>query len=455
MPLLQKVRNLCQKIPVKRFNNFCFALSMLWLAITIPLGILLRPTVTDFGQFYIGGLLASRGDWDALYPFPIQGSLDNAGLSIHSHAKPKWTFLCRRNGVKDYTHFILPPPSALLFIPLSMVPYSQAFWAWTFLLTICVLGVALITGRLFRNILGHPSRFEGFLMLWIVISPMSVRAIRIANVSPPIALTLGLALLALLHKKESSIHGAWAVLLGALLKYATLVFTPLILAMKRWNMLFWLGFLSIILLVVTVSIAGIDPFIEFQKVILPTLSRPSAFRGNQSLPGMLARIYGRPFPPLLSLALNSARLIFLGLILKVIFSFPKNQWHSPVHVLSATGLLLSWLFIFSPIAWEHWPILLCPLWSWLLWEACQDSLKRILAITSLILMWIPAGILQVDGFLKYKILIPEPFNSTQLLGVTILLALAFARMKTFSEAKQTISHSRTDENMESEIDKCS
>lgn len=425
--LLQKpVRHLGQ-VPIPRFNHRSYTFALVWLAVTIPLGILWRPTITDFSQFYMGGLLARQGEWGALYPTPVPGSLDNAGLITHSDAKQKWLLLERKHGIPDFTHFILPPSSALIFIPLSYLSYRQAFWVWTLILCVCTWCMALATGQLFQTLMGRPSRYEGILAILIVISPMTARAIRVSNVSPPIALLLSLTLLSLVRKSDP-VRGAGAVLLGALLKYASLVLTPLLFAMRRWRMLLWLGLFTLGVLLITFVVAGTTPFLEFYYNIMPTLSRPSWFRGNQSLPGMLARIVGRPFPYRMTFFIAYLRTVALEAILFLILTTRPNLWLNPANVFAATGLLLGWLLIFSPIAWEHWPIFLCPIWGWLLWEAREAGLRRQLAIGSLALMYFPAGIFQVGGFAKIPLFLPEPFNSFQLIGVLLLLTLGFWRL---------------------------
>lgn len=426
---------LLRRIQVKRFNKICIVIAALWLLVTVPLSILLRPTIPDFEQFYMGGVVAALDQWQALYPIPHPKSLDNPGLRIHSEAKPEWKLLSKRLGVWDHTHFMLPPVSAVVFIPLSIFSYEQALWLWIAIETICIFAVALIAARLLRHLFGYRSRFEGILVLLIAISPLTARAIRIANVSPPIALAIGVSLLALVQERQP-VRGAWALLTGALFKYATLVLTPLLVAMRRWEMLFYLAALGALSLIVTAQMAGFAPFIEFYERILPTLDRPSAFLGNQSLPGMLARIFGRPLPREIGRGLNLVRVLTLLAILAVLFTRSQRAWRKPANILAGASLLLSWLLIFSPIAWEHWPVFLCPVWGWILWEARKPGLNRIVAVSSLLLMYFPAGIFQVKGFLRLGIAIPEPYNSTQLAGTMLLLALASRRLITQQAYRQ-------------------
>lgn len=449
--------DLFRRFTVERFNRLCIILAALWLIVTIPLGLVLRPTWNDFSQFYVGGFLARHGQWKALYPVPTPGCLDNAGLITHSYGKPGWLAVCRAHGIADYTHFILPPPSALLFTPLSMLSYQHAFWTWIAILIASVWGVAVISGRIYRQVSGAPSRIEGLLALAIAISPMTARSIRIANVSPPIAFMISGALLALLspqdNSRQTSLAGALSLFLGATMKYATLILAPLLIALRRWRMIVYFAIAGIALFAVTLVVAGAAPFHEFIGRIAPTLSRPSAYFGNQSLPGLLARTIGRPLPPLVETTLILLRFFTLGNILLVIFLLDRRHWNKSVNVVAAAALLLAWLLIFSPIAWEHWPIFLCPIWGWLAWEARNPGLHRIVALAAILLMYVPAGILQVNGIATLPILIPEPFNSTQLLGFMLVAILAFARLSEANALKQTSAQPDIPENEEPEIDR--
>ncbi len=377
--------------------------------------------------------MARHSQWSALYPIPVPGSQDNAGL--HSWSKSKWRLFSYSRGIPDYTHFILPPTSALLFVPLTFLSYFNAYWVWTFFLTISVFIMALISSRLLRYLLGQSSRWEGALMLLIVLSPMTARAIRIVNVSPLIALLFSLTIVALI--REQAFKGAGAMFIGGSFKYATLVIAPLLIAMRRWRMILWLGALGLGVVFLTVGLAGIEPFIEFKEVILPTLSRPSAYDGNQSLSGLLARTLGRPLPKVVSIWLNVMRLITMVAMLGLLFRVPKASWRAPVLIMAATAMWVSWLFMFSPISWEHWPIFLCPVWGWLLWEGMALSRWRYVSFLSLGLMYFPAGIFQVEGFVKLPIRVLEPFNSFQLVGVILVWVLANRRLRIELNAMQT------------------
>jgi len=378
------------------------------------------------------------GAWHALYPIPRAGSQDNPGLSAHSYPKSGWEAIRHIHRVPSDTRFMLPPPSAFLFLPLTYVNLAQAWWIWNAISIASVWGLALFASRLYRSLAGRSTRWEGLLVLLIVLSPMTARAIRIGNVSPQIAFLLSLALLTLVRRNADErgarddffsgvLPAAGAVLVGALLKYATLVFMPLLIGMRQWRLLVWTIALGALVLAFTITRAGLEPFVEFYYVIMPTLSRPSAFPGNQSLPGLMARVLGRPLPPNISDLLSFLRLGTLTAVLYFILRTRPFQWRDPSLILAGAALLIGWLLVFSPIAWEHWPIFLCPVWGWVLWEARRPGVNRALALTSLALMYVPAGIFPVSGFFTRLVIIPEPFNSWQLFGVMGLLALAFRR----------------------------
>lgn len=452
MSLTQKLERFTQRFSVSTINRYALMMSWLWLIIVLPFSIIHRPTIPDFGQFYMGGVLAQEGEWESIYPVPIRGSLDNPGLNMHSRAKSKWLNLSKTRRVQDYTHFILPPPTALLFVPLSYLTYSQAFWVWTYFLIVCVWSVAWISGRLLRQIVGKPSHLEGALAILIALSPMTARAVRISNVSPPIAVLIGLVLISLVRQNQP-IRGAIALFLGAMLKYATLILLPLLLAMRRWKMIYYLAICGVASVLITLYFSGIDPFIEFFQVISPTLSRPSWFYGNQSLPGLFSRLFGRPFPPLIIFLINEARFLTISAILYLLFKLPVQAWKNPIHIFAATGVLISWLLIFSPIAWEHWPIFFCPIWGWIFWEARKKGFRRVIALTSFILMYFPAGIIQVPGIATYPFVFPEPLNSSQLFGLIFLLGLSSWRLYHPIEVKQTTGPLRILEDEEIDIDR--
>src|SRR5262249_10885857 len=133
-------------------------------------------------------------------------------------------------------------------------------------------------------------------------------------------------------------------------------------------------------------------------------------------------------PQTIAFALGTTRILTLEAILFLLFRIRRGSWRNPSRVFSTAAMLLSWLLIFSPIAWEHWDVFLCPVWGWLVWEGRTPGLRRVAAMSALILSFFPAGIIQVSGIATYPVVFPEPFNSTQLMASILVFTLALSRL---------------------------
>jgi Glycosyltransferase family 87 len=429
MQTLSKLVQWCRVNDVKTFNVRLRWAAVLWLAISIAVGFIWWPTPPDFPQFYMGGLMARLSEWESLYPIPWS-DVENPG--IYSDPKPGDLALRESYYVPNYTRFMLPPPAALLFVPLSLLPYRWAGWVWVAVLTACTWGVAYYAGWLYRAFSGKPSPWEGVLTLLVVVSPMVCRAIRVQNSTPVIALMFAFTMADLLRSDRG--RAGAAILLGALLKYATLALLPLLVAMRRWRALGGLALFGLATSAISLAVMGTEPFETFVRDIAPTLDRPSAYLGNQSLTGLLVRLHGpgAPLPRSVTLPLAAAQLLALAATLALIFRRRWEDWREPRYIFAAAAALLTWLLIFSPIAWEHYPIFLCPLWGWLVWEAQQSMRHRAIVITAMALMNFPQGIFEVEGFLQYDIALPEPWNSGQLWGIMMTAGVAMWRLSATS-----------------------
>jgi hypothetical protein len=56
---------------------------------------------------------------------------------------------------------MLPPPSALLFVPLTLFELRERRRVWTVIMTLCAWGVALYAARFYRLLAGQVTRVEG------------------------------------------------------------------------------------------------------------------------------------------------------------------------------------------------------------------------------------------------------------------------------------------------------
>src|SRR4051812_23155315 len=78
------IRKLSQ-LDVRLFNRACAAVALAFLLIAVMGKYIVYERrgieqTADFGQYYMGGVMALRGEWDALYPSPRPGAVVNAGF---------------------------------------------------------------------------------------------------------------------------------------------------------------------------------------------------------------------------------------------------------------------------------------------------------------------------------------------------------------------------------------
>jgi hypothetical protein len=424
-----RVFSFIERFPVGRFNLACAVFALLWIVGTAPISLRFRPTFQDFPQFYMGGVVARAGAWESLYPVPLPGITANPGLSEDGVAKPRYVQLRKERRVPDYTRPITPPPTQLLFLPFAWLEYRTAYFAWAAVLSLCVWGVALQAGRLYRILAGRTTHWEGILAVLIVLSPTAARSIRITNVTPVVALCIGWIVIACI--RGDRFRTGVAIVLGATMKYATLVLLPVLLLGRRWRTLAGAAVVGLALVGVTVAVSGVGPFREFATQIAPTLGRGHLFPGNQSLGAMLGRIEPWPAPPRTALALlKVAQLAMLGVIGLLFLRRPAAAWRDPVIVSAGAAALVSWLLIFSPISWEHYPIFLAPLAGWMLWEADQSRARFWTVMVAGLFLNLPFSILHVQGFSQHPTWIfPEPLNSTQLIAAAMVFVLALRRVR--------------------------
>jgi hypothetical protein len=88
---------------------------------------------------------------------------------------------------------------------------------------------------------------------------------------------------------------------------------------------------------------------------------------NISLAGVLLHALHQ-VPPLsaaITIPLSILQLLTLVAILFPMIRLGPARMREPAAVCAAALSLLAWLLFFSPVAWSHYLIYLCPLWGWL------------------------------------------------------------------------------------------
>ena len=427
-----------------QFNQTCAALAGAWLLIAVPASLRLRSLGEgDFPQFYMGGVMARLHAWDSLYPIPNPVSNNNAGMETDSTMRPRYAAEAEKRGVGDRLRFIQPPPVALLLLPLGYLGYHRAFELWTLMLVGSGWLVAALAGKVFARLNRRESKIAGVVVLLVACSPLMLHAIRVANMTVLVALLTGWAIMGLLPGRlPNNISGgsarvkgagvdaslstlpemlsAVSIVLGTATKYVTLALLPLAVVMRRWKLLSLTALVGLLFLAASFVMMKAEPFRVYFRQIAPTLTRTHHIESNQSIPAFLGRLAHRDTlstgPRLAVLAVEGS---LLATLLWLLVSKPRAVWDAPEHVFAAAMALLTFLLVFSPIFWEHYPVYLCPLWGWLIWESCRSRAMAVGTFISIALTYVP-----VTAWFDLR----EPFNTHILPSALIMLGLAMWRL---------------------------
>jgi hypothetical protein len=68
---------------------------------------------------------------------------------------------------------------------------------------------------------------------------------------------------------------------------------------------------------------------------------------------------------------------------------PIAYWRNSANVFAAAMAMLTLLLMFSPIFWEHYPVYLCPLWGWLIWEGRRCPGRAVVGWLAIALTYVP------------------------------------------------------------------
>jgi hypothetical protein len=402
----------------RAFNRTCAAAT---LALILVSHLLRGPSYQDFPQYYMGGLVARAGQWDSLYPQVLPDSIYNPGWADQSIVREPYAQLARQHGVSEFGfRFIHSPPVALMFLPMTWLEYPKVYWIWCYFLAACMFLVALQAARVHVICADRETRMAGAIILIVGCSVLAYRAVRVGNVSVIVALCIGTVMLELAGRGWFA--GSIALVLGALLKYATPVLVPIHLIMGRWRTLAGAAGFLLVVTLATMLFSGPGPFREFVTVIVPTLARSHPIRANQSLQGLLLRLsHHDVLPAALLVPYRAIQWATLIVIVWLIYRRRTALRLEPPVLFAAGAALVAWLLIFGPLFWEHYPVYLCPMWGWLAWEAAQRRWKLAAAAVAIAFAWVPLPALQ-------WLTMPEPINSHILISTILILVIGLARL---------------------------
>jgi hypothetical protein len=402
---------------ILNFNRACHALCVLWLFVAIPITFFIRPTYQDFSLYYMAGVCARTGNFDALYPNvpPHSPELDCDPALL----KPKLLELAREWHVDLSMPYIQPAWNAIFFVPLTFFSYRVAHAIWIAILIVCTYGITLYAARIYERCVSRPSRMGGVVMLIVALSALAYRTILVGNVSAVVGFALVFTAMDLMQRDRA--RSAIAIWIGGLLKYATIVFLPIVLVLRRWKTLVIVTLLGIATIACSVAIAGRQTFSEY-SVVAREVNKSIRYPGNQSLHGFLLRAMNvSPVPEPVLLAKHAIELL-VGIILLWLVIRNRERLRTDAATMCAAVVgLTAWLLIFSPLFWDHYHIYFAPFWGWMIWEARLSMARRITVILAIALAWVP-----LPAALWFHW--PEPFGSYMLWSACLMLGLSVVRL---------------------------
>jgi hypothetical protein len=195
----------------------------------------------------------------------------------------------------------------------------------------------------------------------------------------------------------------------------------------RWRALAWFVASNALLLILAIAVIGVAPFHEFAASIVPTLSRPTADIGNQSLAAFLLAVSHRDVLSSSTLRiLETSRWAALSVSFIVLWRRRRAVRAEPQRMIAGAALILAIIFIFSPLTWTHYTSLFFPLSGWIAWEARQRRSAAIAAAAVAVLTWFPIHV--ALHTIHVTIHIPEPFASLTLWALLLIAGLSFLRV---------------------------
>jgi hypothetical protein len=234
--------------------------------------------------------------------------------------------------------------------------------------------------------------------------------------------------------REHDLVAGIALGFAILTKIAPAVFLLYWLWKREWRVLIYAVATTILIVLITLPVVGIDLWIQFVTQIFPALSTGSAYAQNQSLPGLIDRLIldprfaaglqSAPNVPAVRAVSTAAELIVVGLAMWFTRGRPASRLS--LRFAHEFSIWLTVLLLVSPIAWDHyftWLLLpITVLLAALLNSQLTVPRAAILFCTLALALWLVNT--PVATFFNY----PEAWQKSPLLyGSLIILALLFER----------------------------
>ena len=231
---------------------------MLWMNLLFFLDVRegIRRGYPDFTIFYTAGKILRQGLGHQLYDRKVQYAVQE---SFTGH-------IPFRLGPLPYNH---PPFEAPIFVPLTFLPYQQAFAAWDLLNIVLLFGVALVLPRSVDTFRQLPP--WKFVIASIAFFPVFVCLLQ-GQDSILLLLLCALALHAL-KKNNDLLGGSWLAL--AAFKFQFIV--PIILLLfiwKRRRVALGFGAVAMVLGFVSAGLVGVRSLLQYPGYVLRIANSP-------------------------------------------------------------------------------------------------------------------------------------------------------------------------------------
>lgn len=410
-----------------------YVLALLALTAVVGVSAYLRPpNVEDIAGYYIGGVMVREGRWDALYPTNTSGTpyaiFDNATLP------PAQVARAQELGVPPFAPYLHPPWNALMWAPVSMVPFHILLPLYMGFCILCGWACAVLAGRAYRMLAGRPTWTEAALVLVCAVSPLVYRSVRVMNVSTVVALCLAVGLFGTMARRSASgktarvntrdARDTLAIWLSGILKYAGAALIPLLVLTHRWRVILGVGLLGMVAIGVSVALVPGELWSYYLGTVAPSLPRSSPMPTNQSIWGLILRATGEPITPSTRRAVSAIHVLLWVVVIGLMWRHRKCDWRRPELACAAFAAPTCLMLTFAPVMWEHYLMYLLPLFGWVWWEASRSRFRHLLRVVVVVGLFPAWGALPALTWFRPV----EPFGTSLLLSVVLIFCVAVVRL---------------------------
>jgi hypothetical protein len=260
---------------------------------------------TDFTVYYTGATILREGRGHQIYDRQVQYEVQE-GFAGH---------IPFRRGPLPYIH---PPFEALFFVPLTLLPYSQAFLAWDILTVVMLFGVAALLRRSIVTLRSIPP--WQFVIAALAFFP--VFSCLLQGQDSVLQLLLCVLGFNALKRKADLLGGGWLAL--AAFKFQFIV--PLMLLLfiwKRWRAAIGFAAVAALLALASVALSGVDSLLHYPHYVLEIV-RNAGLGGVP--PELLPNLHGLAmgWPPPFSGVVGTALAVIISVLL-FLFAVRKGR----------------------------------------------------------------------------------------------------------------------------------